>query len=158
MPACLRAPCTPPLCGRSLNATRIPTRPPHRSPPSAEITLEEFELYALDRLQVLRTIESLRLRAVKGDEFRMKLEEVLHKCLPMSGTEAEVKKDQISHFILRIAYCKMCVRMMKGREGRMEGKGEHACIDDSSPSIYAQQGGPAAVVPEAGERPLPLPP
>lgn len=61
--------------------------------------------------QVLRTIESLRLRGVKGDEFRMKLEEVLQKCLPLStaGTEAEVKKDQVSHFILRIAYCKTCV-------------------------------------------------
>jgi hypothetical protein len=60
--------------------------------------------------QVLRTIESLRLRGVKGDEFRMKLEEVLQKCLPMTtGSEAEVKKDQISHFILRIAYCKTCV-------------------------------------------------
>lgn len=123
--------------------THAPPVHRHRSPPSAEITLEEFELYALDRLQVrsvipchaaaaaaetsdkaqqasrigthtlssqntqvLRTIESLRLRAVKGDEFRMKLEEVLQKCLPMSGTAADVQKDQASHFILRIAYCK----------------------------------------------------
>ena len=79
----------------------------YNTAPQAEITLEEFELYALDRLQVLRTIESLRLRGVKGDEFRMKLEEVIATCLPMTqGTVEEVRKDQVSHFILRIAYCK----------------------------------------------------
>eukprot|EP00624_Nannochloropsis_granulata_P007355 evm.model.NODE_7315_length_18975_cov_30.659973.2 len=79
----------------------------YNTAPQAEITLEEFELYALDRLQVLRTIESLRLRGVKGDEFKMKLEEVIATCLPMSqGSVEEVRKDQVSHFILRIAYCK----------------------------------------------------
>ena len=79
----------------------------YNQPPNAEITLEDFELYALDRLQVLRNIESLRLRGMKGDEFRMKLEEVITAALPMTqGTPEEVRKDQISHFILRIAYCK----------------------------------------------------
>jgi len=79
----------------------------YNTAPEAEITLEEFELYALDRLQVLRTIESLRLRGIKGDEFKMKLEEVMATCLPMSqGTVEEVLKDQVSHFILRIAHCK----------------------------------------------------
>jgi hypothetical protein len=37
----------------------------------------------------------------------MKMDEVLSKCLPMTtGSDEEILKDQISHFILRIAYCR----------------------------------------------------
>ena len=45
-------------------------------PPNEELTLEEFELYALDRLQLLRSIENLKTRGFDGNEFNLKLKEV----------------------------------------------------------------------------------
>lgn len=37
----------------------------YMEPPAEEITLDEFELMSLDRLQVLRKIEDLKVRAMK---------------------------------------------------------------------------------------------
>lgn len=45
-------------------------------PPNEELTLDEFEIYALDRLQLLRGIENLKTRGFDGAEYAAKLTEV----------------------------------------------------------------------------------
>ncbi|CAN0488424.1 unnamed protein product, partial [Ectocarpus sp. 8 AP-2014] len=79
--------------------------------PFEEITLDEFELVALDRLQVLRKIEDLKARNVRGDDYRRALRESLHKYMKLStlneeSASADKRKDTVSHFILRLAYCR----------------------------------------------------
>lgn len=89
----------------------------YADPPLEEITLDDFELFALDRLQLLRGIEALKVKGYDGAEFTSKLSQLESKYLPLhtreaanvsSGTfvSAEQRKDQISHFILRLAYCR----------------------------------------------------
>jgi hypothetical protein len=48
----------------------------YEQPPNEELTLDEFELFALDRLQLLRGIENLKTRGFDGDEYKSKLNEV----------------------------------------------------------------------------------
>ncbi|CAN0069231.1 unnamed protein product, partial [Discosporangium mesarthrocarpum] len=79
--------------------------------PYEEITLDEFELIALDRLQVLRRIEDLKARNFRGEDYKRSLREALHKYMRIStltgdGARADMRKDTISHFILRLAYCR----------------------------------------------------
>ncbi len=49
--------------------------------PQEELTLDEFELFALDRLQLLRGIEILQARGCEGKEFEDRLTNVsgLHR-------------------------------------------------------------------------------
>lgn len=78
-------------------------------PPTEEVTLDEFETFALDRLQLLRSIETLRTRNVSGDEFIVKIGQQESKYMPLRSHETaaeDLRKDQISHFILRLAYCR----------------------------------------------------
>jgi DNA primase large subunit len=72
--------------------------------PLNDVSLEEFELMALARLQVLHGMETAKARGLKADEFRSALFRLLEKHLPMK-TKEDVKTDNISHFILRLAYC-----------------------------------------------------
>lgn len=88
---------------------------PHRlnfyiKPPPLEVTIEEFEGFALDRLQVLRAIEtaSLRNRDVKT-EIQKTVEEYLPLKTNSSKSDSlyeERRKDHVSHFVLRMAYCR----------------------------------------------------
>ncbi len=78
----------------------------YKTPPQDEITLDEFELLALDRLQLLRGIESLKMRGFDGDEYNIKAAQLEKKYVPFNGMKTEQRKDQISHFILRLAYCR----------------------------------------------------
>jgi hypothetical protein len=48
----------------------------YENPPNEELTLDEFELFALDRLQLLRGIENLKTRGFDGQEYTSKLTEV----------------------------------------------------------------------------------
>jgi DNA primase large subunit len=48
----------------------------YESPPNEELSLDEFELFALDRLQLLRGIENLKTRGFDGQEYTAKLTEV----------------------------------------------------------------------------------
>ncbi|CAM9610744.1 unnamed protein product, partial [Phaeothamnion confervicola] len=82
----------------------------YSEPPEDEITLDEFELFALDRLMVLRRIEDLRARGRIGEEFRRDLGATLAKYMNLrregEGRREDARKDRISHFILRLAYCR----------------------------------------------------
>ncbi|OQS07199.1 DNA primase [Thraustotheca clavata] len=72
----------------------------YQEPPNVEVTLEEFESYSIDRLQMLKTLELVRLRG-RDDA---KVEKAMAKFLPLRTAE-DREKDEISHFILRMAFC-----------------------------------------------------
>ncbi|XP_059214789.1 DNA primase large subunit [Centropristis striata] len=84
-------------------------------PPLENISLTEFEAFAVDRLKLLKTIENVGVSYVKQSENYMKKLEYELKALnflyradaSQSGhSEYEKRrKDHISHFILRLAYC-----------------------------------------------------
>ncbi|NXL70243.1 PRI2 primase, partial [Leptocoma aspasia] len=80
-------------------------------PPTESISLVEFESFAVDRLKLLKVIENLGVTYVRGNEvYKTKLEAELRKlkfpyrALAEDDYEAR-RKDHISHFILRLAYC-----------------------------------------------------
>ncbi|TPX34376.1 hypothetical protein SmJEL517_g02997 [Synchytrium microbalum] len=96
----------------------------YRTPPFAELTLNEFETFALDRLHVLKAIESCLLRSKKEDDTQAYVDQIAKKYLPLGSNssanvatsngssgilkvlEDERRKDHFSHFILRLAYCR----------------------------------------------------
>ncbi|XP_058162908.1 DNA primase large subunit isoform X2 [Dasypus novemcinctus] len=80
-------------------------------PPSENISLIEFENLAIDRVKLLKSIENLGVSYMKGsEEYQSKLEAEIRK-LKFSYREnledeyEPRRKDHISHFILRLAYC-----------------------------------------------------
>ncbi|KAI9829232.1 MAG: hypothetical protein M1819_006412 [Sarea resinae] len=80
-------------------------------PPTAEITLEEFEQWAIDRLRILAELEACSFRNKTPAETAAHITPLLHKYLPLSSNtsassalQAERKKDHYSHFILRLAF------------------------------------------------------
>lgn len=46
-------------------------------PPNEELTLDEFELLAVDRLQLLRSIDGLKARGFEEGQLNNKIREVL---------------------------------------------------------------------------------
>lgn len=85
------------------------------TPPLEEITLEEFELWAIDRLKILIEIESCLARSKSLKEIEAIVKPLLLKFLPLSPTLslgldakaiAERKKDYYSHYILRLVFCR----------------------------------------------------
>ena len=80
----------------------------YERPPQTELTLDEFEIYAVDRLKILRTIDALKQKGFKPRELEAELAPVLAQALPLRGSAEHVKadgrKDQVSHFILRLGY------------------------------------------------------
>ncbi|XP_017268330.1 DNA primase large subunit [Kryptolebias marmoratus] len=96
-------------------------------PPLENISLSEFETFAVERLKLLKTVENLGVSYVKqSEQYKQKLEKELKnlnfsyrpdavdkdnkessKKPPQNGpSELEKRrKDHISHFILRLAYC-----------------------------------------------------
>ncbi|KAF8455045.1 eukaryotic and archaeal DNA primase, large subunit-domain-containing protein [Kalaharituber pfeilii] len=97
---------------------------PHRlnfysTPPTAEISLEQFEQWAIHRLRILGEIESSQFRNKTPKEIEVTLEPLLKKYLPLSASsyaklssknletvQLERKKDHYSHFILRLAFAR----------------------------------------------------
>ncbi|KAJ1821135.1 DNA primase subunit pri2 [Coemansia sp. RSA 2599] len=94
--------------------SRYPTRlSMYTDAPDLEVSIEEFETFALDRLQVLRAIEDAQLRGRGDDDVRRRVGEALDKHLPMQSNRARAaarqvisqrRKDHVSHFILRLAF------------------------------------------------------
>ncbi|MEE6476557.1 hypothetical protein FKM82_011124 [Ascaphus truei] len=87
----------------------------YQSPPTENISLVEFETFAVERLKLLKTLENLGVSYVKStDQYKSKLEGELRKLkfpyrFLQDGINNEEydqrRKDHISHFILRLAYC-----------------------------------------------------
>ncbi|KAL4780452.1 eukaryotic and archaeal DNA primase, large subunit-domain-containing protein [Aspergillus varians] len=94
---------------------------PHRlnfydTPPTAEITLEQFEQWAIDRLKILAEIEACSYRNKTAAETTAHITPLIQKFLPLSANTSsrtgaadprlknERQKDHYSHFILRLAF------------------------------------------------------
>lgn len=86
-------------------------------PPPYELTLNEFETFALDRLRVLKAVETANIRSKKEEEVAKYIQAIHDEHLHLNrnvrlarvGPEKlyeERRKDHISHFILRLAYCR----------------------------------------------------
>lgn len=84
--------------------------------PTSEITIEEFQLWAIDRLIVLGEIESAVYRNKSPAEINLLIKSLTDKHLPMASNASrslkgdkidhERRKDHYSHFILRLAFCR----------------------------------------------------
>ncbi|KAM3124659.1 hypothetical protein CJJ07_001384 [Candidozyma auris] len=84
-------------------------------PPLEEITLEEFESWAIDRLKILIEIESCLARSKPLKDIETVVRPLLLKFLPLnpspsSGSDAQIiaerKKDHYSHYTLRLVFCR----------------------------------------------------
>lgn len=107
----------------------------YESPPLDNVTLEEFESWAIDRLRgtclpryvlckltiligyilVLAEIEAAHIRNLPQG-IKQVVDAQCEKYLQLHSTgesnadlDAERKKDHVSHFILRLAFCRSCV-------------------------------------------------
>ena len=82
-------------------------------PPLYDVTIEEFELSALDRLRILAEIESSAARNRTWEELRKVTIAQCERYLPLHSTKEstypldyERRRDQLSHFVLRLAFCR----------------------------------------------------
>lgn len=85
-------------------------------PPRSEITIEDFQSWAIDRLTVLGQIESAVYRNKSPTELNALIKSLTDKYLPLAANtarllkgnavEKERRKDHYSHFILRLAFCR----------------------------------------------------
>ncbi|KNC50933.1 DNA primase large subunit [Thecamonas trahens ATCC 50062] len=77
-------------------------------PPTEELSLQEFEELALKRVQLLKAIAAAKAVGKSGKELSLAVGKAVDAFLPFRATsrdEAE-REDHISHFILRLAYCR----------------------------------------------------
>ncbi|KZV24212.1 putative DNA primase large subunit [Dorcoceras hygrometricum] len=90
----------------SAEGVAVSTIPLYRSAPAIEVRLEDFELYAVHRLRVLKGISDGLSRGKKVNEME-KLVKELWKANMMQVEASEIdNKDVISHFVLRLVYCR----------------------------------------------------
>lgn len=78
----------------------------YKNLPGRDVALDDFEEFAISRLQVLRRIDVLRAQGVKGDKFTSEIVTADQKYLfPATNDSNNKARDLISHFVLRMAYC-----------------------------------------------------
>lgn len=82
-------------------------------PPLDDITLEEFETCALNRLRILAEIESSFARNRTYEEMKTVTLAQCEKYLPLHSSTAssieldlERRRDHVGHFVLRLAFCR----------------------------------------------------
>ncbi|KAJ8112723.1 hypothetical protein ONZ43_g5328 [Nemania bipapillata] len=92
------------------------TEYPHRlnfytTPPTADITLEQFEQWAIDRLRILAELEACSFRNKSQLDTAEHMKPLLKKYLFLEANSTsssklfeERQKDHYSHFILRLAF------------------------------------------------------
>ena len=95
------------------NALDNTTDTSYEQPPLGDVTIEEFELFAIDRLRVLGEIESCWARNRPQEELKSVVADQCVKYLPLNNNSAKTveldeqrRKDHIGHFVLRLAFCR----------------------------------------------------
>eukprot|EP00049_Salpingoeca_infusionum_P010276 m.174549 g.174549 ORF g.174549 m.174549 type:complete len:467 (-) comp14593_c1_seq1:363-1763(-) len=87
----------------------------YRSPPGEDLALEEFERFGIDRLKTLKALENAKVRfPQRGPAFAAEVTKQLkmNQLFWLAGDSDELKhrdvarKDHISHYILRLAFCR----------------------------------------------------
>lgn len=95
-------------------------------PPREEVSLAEFETLAMRRIQLLKAIDAARAVNKRGAEFDALVKAACDKHMPFrpsARSECE-REDEISHFVLRLAYCRTYVAVEQAahtRAGRFYG-------------------------------------
>ncbi|PKI76981.1 hypothetical protein CRG98_002484 [Punica granatum] len=84
----------------------IPALPLYRSAPPLEVRLEDFELYAIDRLRVLKAMSDGLSRGKNPEEMEKLVKGLLWANMRHPQASEDVNKDIISHFVLRLVYCR----------------------------------------------------
>lgn len=74
--------------------------------PAGEIAIEEFERFAMDRLRVLKGIDDLKVKGFRADQMQEKVIELYDRHMGATSREERQRKDVVSHFVLRLAYCR----------------------------------------------------
>ena len=85
-------------------------------PPLDDITLDEFEQFAIDRLHILSELEAALVRNRSYDDLKAIVKAQCEKYMPLHSDTArhsphqpQRRKDHIGHFVLRLAFCRSCV-------------------------------------------------
>lgn len=78
----------------------------YQSAPPLEVSLEDFELFAVDRLRVLKGLEDALSRGKKSEELESLVSELWRKHMRTPNAADMINKDIISHFVLRLVYCR----------------------------------------------------
>ncbi|GAV86353.1 DNA_primase_lrg domain-containing protein [Cephalotus follicularis] len=80
--------------------------PLYRSAPPLEVRLEDFELFAMDRLRVLKGISDGLSRGKKPEDMDKLVGDLWKANMRHTDATEVVNKDIISHFVLRLVYCR----------------------------------------------------
>ncbi|KAI4527527.1 DNA primase, large subunit [Schizophyllum commune Loenen D] len=82
-------------------------------PPLFDVTLEEFEICALDRLRILAEIEACAARNRSWEETKTVIDNQCRKYMDLDSNtvsidkrDAQRRRDQLGHFVLRLAFCR----------------------------------------------------
>ncbi|KAK1258999.1 putative DNA primase large subunit [Acorus gramineus] len=78
----------------------------YRSAPDIEVRLDDFELFAIDRLRVLKGISDGLSRGKKPEEMEKLVSELWRTNMRLQEQSETMEKDVISHFVLRLVYCR----------------------------------------------------
>ncbi|CAL5418713.1 unnamed protein product [Camellia sinensis] len=84
----------------------VRTLPLYRSALQLEVRLEDFELFAIDRLRVLKGISDALSRGKKPDEMKTLVRDLWKTIMSHPQASEVMNKDIISHFVLRLVYCR----------------------------------------------------
>jgi len=83
----------------------------YNDPPTGDVSLQYFCSTALKRLHILRQLEWHRSRGKNWNELSNTILDECRKFLPSLSTQSQeptdddLRRDNISHFILRLAFC-----------------------------------------------------
>ncbi|KAL6874351.1 hypothetical protein ACP4OV_013371 [Aristida adscensionis] len=96
--------------------------PTYRAAPQLEVRLEEFELFAIDRLRVLKGISDGLSRGKKPEEMEKLVSELWKTHMRHQDPAETLNKDIISHFVLRLVYCRTFEQLMEVISEQYPGK------------------------------------